>query len=107
VKRQPLAGGWALANGWLIVVLGGGLGALLLTVAWWLTSRHLAVTTGIEALIGQVGIAESELAPEGTIKLDSEQWSARAESGPIKPGDPVRVVGVHGVTLRVIRAEPA
>jgi membrane-bound serine protease (ClpP class) len=89
---------------WLI----GGMTALiaaffLLVVRATLRVRRLAVQTGIAALTGQLGVAASELAPAGTVRVDSEVWSAESEAGPIHEGEPVRVVGVSGVTLRVTR----
>jgi membrane-bound serine protease (ClpP class) len=70
-----------------------------------LRARHLAVRTGIPVLVGQVGVATSELAPAGTVRVDSEVWSAESENGPIHAGEHVLVIGAAGVTLRVARSE--
>jgi membrane protein implicated in regulation of membrane protease activity len=61
------------------------------------------VAIGAPALVGRVGIAESRLAPQGTVRIDSEVWSAALEDGAdvIAPGEPVEVVGLEGVVLRV------
>jgi membrane-bound serine protease (ClpP class) len=61
------------------------------------------VATGIEALVGREGTAVSDLAPEGTVRVDSENWHAVAEGGGIAAGEPIRIIGVEGVTLRVVR----
>lgn len=72
-----------------------------------LRSRHLAVQTGPEALVGRGGVATSELDPAGTVRVDTETWRALAEDVPIRAGERVRVVGVSGVTLRVGREPTA
>jgi membrane-bound serine protease (ClpP class) len=61
---------------------------------------------GAEALIGAAGSATGPLTPEGQIKLQGEIWRAVADR-PVPDGAPVRVVGVDGLTLRVVAAEAA
>jgi membrane-bound serine protease (ClpP class) len=61
---------------------------------------------GAEALLGATGTAYGAVAGEGQIKLHGEIWRAVAER-PIADGMPVRVVGVDGLTLRVVGAEAA
>ena len=65
--------------------------------------HHEPVAIGAPALIGRVGTAESALAPRGTVRLDSEVWSAAIEgdADAIAAGEPVEVVGLEGVVLRV------
>lgn len=65
--------------------------------------RHRAVQTGREALVGRQGVSISRLAPSGTVRVDSEEWSAITEGEPVEPGEPVRVIDVEGVMLRVRR----
>ncbi|MBX3187086.1 MAG: nodulation protein NfeD [Labilithrix sp.] len=64
-------------------------------------ARRLAVRTGVRALIGQPGVAVTELAPAGTVRVDSEVWTAEAVGDVIHIGERVEVVGAAGVTLRV------
>ena len=59
---------------------------------------------GAEALLGATGTAYGAVAGEGQIKLQGEIWRAVAER-PIPDGMPVRVVGVDGLTLRVVGTE--
>ena len=61
---------------------------------------------GAEALVGATGTAYGAVAGEGQIKLQGEIWRAVAER-PIADGMPVRVVGVDGLTLRVVGTEAA
>ena len=59
---------------------------------------------GAEALLGATGTAYGALSGEGQIKLQGEIWRAVADR-PVPDGMPVRVVGVDGLTLRVVGTE--
>jgi len=64
------------------------------------------VTTGKEGLIGEIGEARTDLAPEGTIYVHGEYWTARASDGStIKKGEKVRVEKVSGHILLVTKVE--
>jgi membrane-bound serine protease (ClpP class) len=58
--------------------------------------------TGVESLIGESGRARTMLAPgtAGQIDIRGEIWRAVSRE-PLRPGSPVRVVGVDGLTLLV------
>ena len=58
------------------------------------------VITGEVGMIGMSGRAETELAPDGTVFVHGELWRARAGLH-IRAGEPIRVVGVDGLTLEV------
>ena len=57
--------------------------------------------TGVESLVGSVGRAHETLDPSGFVKIGSELWRATSAE-PVVVGQPVRVVGVSGMTLRVV-----
>ena len=61
---------------------------------------------GAEALMGATGTAYGALSGEGQIKLQGEIWRAVTDQ-PIPDGTPVRVVGINGLTLRVVGTEAA
>ncbi|RMH17036.1 MAG: nodulation protein NfeD [Acidobacteria bacterium] len=85
----------------LILGLTGGmvlLVSLLLVRA--IQIRRQKVLTGKEGLIGEIGVARSELAPAGKIFVHGELWRARSEQ-PIAAGTEVEVVAVDGLELRV------
>jgi membrane-bound serine protease (ClpP class) len=63
-------------------------------------SRKNRVTTGGEGMIGEIGIARTELAPEGKVFVHGEIWNAIA-SGTIAEGQRVRVAAVEHLHLRV------
>ncbi len=58
---------------------------------------------GIHELVGMVGRSHSELAPEGSVFVRGEFWTARADE-PIETGARVEVTDVDGLELRVRRA---
>jgi len=89
---------WLIALG--TVVLGG---YILLVVRAVLRTRHLPKVTGAEALLGQDGVAISDLAPRGTVRVAGEDWTAVAQAAPIKAGEAVEVLAVEGVILHVRR----
>jgi membrane-bound serine protease (ClpP class) len=66
-------------------------------------NRARPVLTGIEVLIGRGGVAISDLAPQGTVRVDGEVWSAIADAEAIHAGEQVQIVAVEGVTVLVQR----
>ncbi len=57
-------------------------------------------------MVGVEGRAVSRLNPKGMIKIESEIWEAKAESGTIKAGQNVIVVDQYGLKLIVRPSEP-
>lgn len=68
-----------------------------------LKARANKVVTGEAGMIGEEGVARTELRPRGTIFVHGELWEA-VSSAEVEAGSRVRVVAVEGLTLRV---EPA
>lgn len=56
--------------------------------------------TGREGMIGARGTAWTALAPAGTVDVHGELWQAVADA-PVAAGDPVEVIGIDGLRLRV------
>ncbi len=73
---------------------------ILFVVQRALRAQALPVVTGSQALVGQVGIASTAVAPEGTVFLHGELWSATSRR-PVKHNAKVRVVEVRGLQLVV------
>lgn len=65
-----------------------------------LRSRPAAVDP--TRLWGAEGVATSELAPSGTVRVRGETWSAESVSGRIPAGSPVHVMEVNGLRLKVL-----
>lgn len=59
--------------------------------------------TGSEGLVGEGGVAETEIAPQGKVFVRGEYWDAVSDE-PIAGGEPVTVVAVHGMRLTVRRS---
>jgi len=57
-------------------------------------------TTGIEGLIGEIGIAVANLAPEGKVSIHGEFWNAVSDQN-IEKGEKVQVAGVTNLILKV------
>jgi len=90
------------------ISLGMLLPAALVMAAWTIALVRLVVrsqkrvaTTGMAGLVGQIAVAETELAPEGWVKVQGERWRARAGAEPVAAGERVRIVAVDGLTLHV------
>ena len=60
--------------------------------------------TGVEGMIGELGVADTDLAPEGKVLLRGEYWNASCAQ-PVQKGEKVRVVGVTGLRLTVQKEE--
>ena len=107
-----------LAAGWLVYVLverGSGPGlwsilgadlvvsAALAALAWkgLSDSRHKVAAVHQHPLEGAEGIAVSDLAPDGIVRVRGEQWSAISVNGTAPGGSPVQVLRATGVRLEV------
>jgi membrane-bound serine protease (ClpP class) len=58
------------------------------------------VRTGREGMVGEVGVARSDIAPSGKVFLHGELWDARAED-PVEAGERVVVIAVEGMMVKV------
>jgi membrane-bound serine protease (ClpP class) len=71
-------------------------------------ARFATPTIGRESMVGEVGAALVDVAPEGTVEVRGAPWRARTNRAtPIAAGDPVRVVGIDGLLLEVEPPEGA
>ncbi len=63
-------------------------------------SQRKPAVTGAEGMIGEIGIALTEISPTGRVRVHGEIWQARSDV-PIAPGEQVRVVAVEGLQVKV------
>jgi membrane-bound serine protease (ClpP class) len=63
-------------------------------------ARHNKVLTGVDGMIGELGVVQTALEPEGQVLVRGEYWDAIAPSN-IPVGAQVRVKGVTGLKLLV------
>jgi membrane-bound ClpP family serine protease len=95
----------------LVVCLVSGTGLVYATREALRAQRRRA-RGGAEGLIGHVGVVRSPPEPLGQVFVDGALWRARPvllddpDEEPLRPGDPVVVERVAGLTLCVRRADP-
>ena len=66
--------------------------------------RRLRTVSASSLLVGSIGVAKSEVDRAGIVHVAGEDWTARSDAGPIRPGEEVRVRAVDGIRLVVTRA---
>lgn len=93
----PLIVGTSLASG----------GMFFIILLFALRAQRTPIRTGQESLVGRVGAVRSALAPQGSVQLGGELWTAElAEPGEaLPPGTRVKVVKVEGLRL-IVRKLP-
>jgi membrane-bound serine protease (ClpP class) len=72
--------------------------AFLMSIA--VRARRNKIVTGEQGLIGEIGIAQTALAPAGKIFVHGELWDA-VSTVPVPAGERIVVRQVDGLTLRV------
>jgi membrane-bound serine protease (ClpP class) len=87
-----------LATALAVSVPLGAITVFLMTIA--LRARRNKVMTGIEGLIGQIGVAQTQLSPAGKVFVHGEIWDAVATSD-VPAGEKVIVQQVEGLQLKV------
>jgi len=63
-------------------------------------SRRQKTITGEEGMVGEIGVAKTEISPGGKVLVHGEYWNA-SSNRPIPAGARVRVIRVHGLTIEV------
>jgi membrane-bound serine protease (ClpP class) len=88
---------------WAVLLLAGtGIFELSQTFFWLRYSNRRAATVGAETLIGRVVEVAEECRPYGYVRVQGELWRAHcAEGAAVR--ERVRVVGIEGLTLEVVR----
>jgi len=69
-----------------------------------INARLKKPTTGMEGLLGEVGIASTLIAPEGKVSIHGEFWNAMSDQN-IEKGEKVQVIGVKNLKLNVKKIE--
>jgi membrane-bound serine protease (ClpP class) len=106
-----VSGSWFLYGGsselrpawWVfLVVIGGAILFMLGGMTAMIRSRFSTPTVGREGMVGEDGVAEVAVDPDGVVLIRGARWRARTNRAtPIGAGDPVRVVSVEGLVLEV------
>ncbi len=81
--------------------------AVIVSAAFFIFAITMAVrarmkkpTTGMEGLVGETGVASTEINPEGKIIIRGEFWNAYSNE-PIEKGEKVEVIAVKNLKLQV------
>jgi membrane-bound serine protease (ClpP class) len=83
------------------IVLIGGFFVIVSTLAF--RAYHSKPQSGMEGLIGEVGIVQKPIDPEGLVFVHGEYWRA-ISSEKLEPGEMVAVEEVTGLILKVRKA---
>jgi membrane-bound serine protease (ClpP class) len=76
----------------------GVITAFLVSLA--IRARRRKVVTGTQGLVGEIGVAQTPLSPEGKVFVHGEIWNA-VSSAAVHPGEQIVVRSVDGFTLQV------
>jgi len=83
-----------------VVLVSAGFFLLALTLV--VRTHRRRPTTGREGLVGEIGVAHTDLRPSGLIELHGELWNAEADQA-VKSGGRVQVVAVDGMHVKVTK----
>jgi membrane-bound serine protease (ClpP class) len=72
--------------------------AFLMSIAW--RARRNKIVTGSQGIIGELGVACTDLAPGGKVFIHGEIWNAHSTK-PLRSGSPIRVVAIRQLELEV------
>jgi len=88
----------------LTVVIGTAL-FFLFAIGFGLKAQRKKVTTGDKGMIGEIGVARTDIKPEGYVFIHGETWKAECDpqTGDIEKGEKVKVVGIEKLILKVTK----
>jgi membrane-bound serine protease (ClpP class) len=95
ISLGAIIGTAAATAAFFLFVVGAGVKAL-----------RTKTVTGMEGLIGEIGVVRTRLAPRGQVFLRGELWNAEGD-GVMEAGESVRITGMDGLTLRVVPVQRA
>jgi membrane-bound serine protease (ClpP class) len=81
--------------------------AVLVSAAFFIFAVTMAIrarlqkpTTGMEGLVGEIGITTTTVAPEGKVSIHGEFWDVISDQN-IEKGEKVQAIGVNNLKLKV------
>jgi membrane-bound serine protease (ClpP class) len=90
---------------WAFVLLAGTAIFELSTPFYWMRrSQRRRAQVGAETMLGREVEVAAECRPYGSVRIQGELWKAHCSEG-ARPGERVRVTGLDGLTLEVVRAD--
>jgi membrane-bound serine protease (ClpP class) len=91
-----------ISKGVIIPAVMVSAGFFIFAVTMAIRARRKKPTTGIEGIIGEEGLSESLIFPDGTVSIHGELWTAICDER-IEKGERIKVVGVDNLKLKVIK----
>lgn len=85
-----------------LLVIGGLLLSDVVEIAIWLRWRRRRTSTGAEGMVGRTGVALTDCAPEGKVRVMDQIWDATSVP-PAAAGEQVEVTRTEGLRLHVAR----
>jgi len=86
----------------MVIVIAGTALFMVGAMPVMIRTRFSTPTIGRESMVGELGTAGTDVAPEGTVEVLGAPWRARTNRAtPIRSGDTIRVVGIDGLLLEV------
>jgi membrane-bound serine protease (ClpP class) len=103
-----LAGGLRVPLLVLVAVLASVLLFMVAAMPAVVRTRFSTPTIGRQSMIGELGTASTDVAPDGLVTVRDAPWRARTNRAtPIRAGEPVRVAAIDGLLLEVEPLEGA
>jgi membrane-bound serine protease (ClpP class) len=95
-----------LALSWKsIITVAGAFGLFVFGVLGYAVKAQMSkVKTGMEGLIGETGIAKTDIIGKGKVSVHGELWEAKSDE-PIKTGEEVIIIGIERLVIEVKKKE--
>lgn len=78
----------------------------IFVISYGIKAQFKKPVTGLEGMIGEVGVAKGKLSPRGKIQIHGEIWNAITQSEEvIKKGEEVEVIKIKGMKLVVKKSK--
>lgn len=90
--------------GLIAAVVGSVVAFFAFALAMAFRVRRKKITTGLESMVGKVGVAREDFSFEGFVVVDGELWWARTQT-PLRKGEKVVVLRKEGTMLIVDKKE--
>ncbi|HLF34101.1 MAG TPA: nodulation protein NfeD [Cyclobacteriaceae bacterium] len=90
-----------ISLGLIILVIIMTTAFFLFAIGFGIKAQRKKVTTGQEGIIGEEGMALSDLMPSGEVRVHGEIWNAESVDGDILKETPVSVVEIENLKLKV------
>ncbi len=73
-------------------------------LAYAVKAQMSKVKTGMEGLIGETGIAKTDIIGKGKVSVHGELWEAKSDE-PIKSGEEVIIIAIEKLVIEVKKKE--